>query len=115
MPFLSAQPLTDDPKGLSRLKAVIATDPGYETRAQHAADAVFAPATSHLAAAGPEQGPSCGTVSGSSLETPDTTSANGPSERVTSLVDRGVTAAGAVVAGLLSLALPARDGTTAIL
>lgn len=37
MPFLSAKSLTEDPKGLSRLKAVIATDPGYEARAREAA------------------------------------------------------------------------------
>lgn len=37
MSFLSAKPLTEDPEGLSRLKAVIATDPGYEARAREAA------------------------------------------------------------------------------
>jgi hypothetical protein len=37
MPFLSAKPLTEDPEGLSRLKSVIASDPGYEARAREAA------------------------------------------------------------------------------
>jgi hypothetical protein len=39
MPFLSAKPLTEDPMGLSRLKAVIATDPGYQERARNVAEA----------------------------------------------------------------------------
>jgi hypothetical protein len=37
MPVLSAEPLTADPEGCCRLKAVIATDPGYGERARDAA------------------------------------------------------------------------------
>ena len=38
MPVLSAEPLTADPEGCCRLKAVIATDPGYGERARKAAE-----------------------------------------------------------------------------
>ena len=105
MPFLSAQPLTEDPKGLSRLKAVIATDPGYEMRAQHAAEGLPMPGP---ADAGPTASGSCEPLKASSLETP-------AGERIASFVAGGVAAAGTVVAGFVSLVNPVRDGSTALL
>jgi hypothetical protein len=38
MPVLTAEPLTTDVEGCCRLKAVIATDPGYGERARKAAE-----------------------------------------------------------------------------
>src|SRR4051812_28675660 len=105
MPFLSAQTLTEDPKGMSRLKAVIATDPGYEMRAQHVAESLPTPGPVD---ASPTASMSCEPLSASSLETPAT-------ERIVSLVAGSVAAAGTVVAGLVSLVTPVRDGSTAIL
>jgi len=105
MPFLSAQTLTEDPKGLSRLKAVIATDPGYEMRAQHAAEALPTPGSAN---AGPSVTASCEPLSVSSPEAP-------AGDRIASLVAGGVAAAGTVVAGFVSLVNPVRDGSTAIL
>ena len=112
MPFLGAQALTDDPKGLSRLKAVIATDPGYEMRAQHAADSVL-PAGSAGFSGTPavaDTAPPCEALNASSLETPATSV-----ERISSLVAGGVAVAGTAVASLAVLVSPGRDGSTALL
>ncbi|MFO1151481.1 MAG: hypothetical protein U1E62_24165 [Alsobacter sp.] len=55
MPVLSAEPLTSDVEGCCRLKAVIATDPGYGERArkvsEHGAGPVLEPAPRELACA----------------------------------------------------------------
>jgi hypothetical protein len=55
MPVLSAEPLTADAEGCCRLKAVIATDPGYGERArkasEHGAGSVLQPAPRELACA----------------------------------------------------------------
>jgi hypothetical protein len=54
MPVLSAKCLTEDAEGCSRLRAVIAADPGYAARAAEAASGVVHPYASRRPGLPPE-------------------------------------------------------------
>ena len=114
MPFLSAKPLTDDPKGLSRLKAVISTDPGYDARAKHAAEALSSSASDGTPAPiepGRQKATPCEPLSATGVEQPSQ-----GLTRLGNLVGMGsLTAATSAAAGLGPLGGSLKDGPSAIL
>jgi hypothetical protein len=113
MPFLSAKPLTDDPKGLSRLKAVISTDPGYDARARHAAEAVPSGSSADVQPQAEQ-----GRAKAQQCETLNATGAEQTSQglaRLGALVGMGVlTIATSAASGLAPLAGSLKDGSSAI-